>query len=97
MSKSILIKDIVRERREELGLTQTELGRAMDIISGEFICLVESGKRHIALNNLPRLAAALWLDAEGLCRCGLYEAAPAFYRSTFGDSAPQRPKPLTNP
>jgi transcriptional regulator with XRE-family HTH domain len=96
MSDSILVRDIIRERREELGLTQTDLARAMGIVSSEFVCMIESGKRHFALNNIPKLASVLWLDAEALCRCALYEAAPSFYRSTFGERVPARPKPLIN-
>jgi len=97
MSDSILMRDIVKERREQLGLSQVELGRALGIASGEFLCMVESGKRHFALDNIPRLAAVLQLDPAELCRCAWFEAAPSLYRSTFDDSAPQRPKPITNP
>ena len=96
MSDSILLRDIVRERREELGLTQTDLARAMGIVSPEFVCMIESGRRHFALNNIPKLASVLWLEAEALCRCALYEAAPTFYRSTFGEKVPARPKPVSN-
>ena len=97
MSDSILMRHILKERREELGLSQVELGRALGIASGEFLCMVESGRRHFALENVPRLAAVLRLDAADLCRCALFEAAPSLYRSTFDNSTPQRPKPMTNP
>jgi transcriptional regulator with XRE-family HTH domain len=97
MSESLSMGNIIRQRREELGLSQVELGRALGIASGEFICMVETGKRHFALENVPRLAAVLCLDAEDLCRCALWEAAPSMYRSTFGDVAPQPPKRLIRP
>jgi transcriptional regulator with XRE-family HTH domain len=97
MSDSILMGDIVKERREQLGLTQVDLGRALGIASGEFLCMVEAGRRHFALENVPRLAAVLCLDAAGLCRCALREVAPQFYHSVFGDAIPPRPQPLIKP
>lgn len=97
MSDSILMRDIIKERREQLGLTQVELGRALGIASGEFICMVEAGRRHFALDNVARLAAILGLDAGALCRCSLWELAPQFYHSVFGDTIPPRPQPLIKP
>ena len=97
MSQPILLKDVIRTRREELGLSQIELARVLGIASGEFVSMVESGKRSFALNNIPRLAAALWLDAEDLCRVALHEAAPELYLATFGGTPPERPKPLMEP
>lgn len=97
MSEQVFMKDIIRTLREELGLSQRELGRALGIASGEFICLVESGRRHFALENIPGLAAVLCLVAEDLCRCALWEAAPTFYRTTFGDVMPTQPRHLIRP
>jgi len=96
MSNSILMRDIIRERRVELGLSQVELGRSLGVASGEFICMVEAGRRHFAVNNIPRLATALGLGAADLCRCALFELAPALYQATFGETEPERPKPITN-
>jgi hypothetical protein len=96
VSDSIRVGHIVRKRREELGLSQAKLSRALGIVSSEFVCLVESGKRSFALNNLPRVAEVLSLDAADLCRCGLYEAAPRLYLATFGEAPPDRPKPIIN-
>jgi len=90
------LREIVRLRREELRLSQVELGRKLGIASGEFICMVEGGKRSFALNNIPRLADVLELDAKDLCHCAVSEAAPDLYRAMFGDTKPPRPKPLMN-
>jgi transcriptional regulator with XRE-family HTH domain len=97
MSDSIEMKDIIRERREELGLTQTQLAHALGTVCSEFICMVEHGRRSFALDNIPRLANVLWLDTDGLCRCALFEAAPKFYSAAFGGEVPARPKPTVNP
>lgn len=97
MSEPLSMGNIIRQRREELGISQRELGRALGIASGEFICMVESGKRHFALENVPRLAAVLWLDAEDLCRCAVWEVAPSFYRLAFGDATPPQPERLIRP
>jgi len=94
VSDSIRVRDIIRERREELGLSQVQLSRFLRIVSSEFVCLVESGKRSFALDNLPVVADVLGLDAADLCRCGLYEATPRLYLATFGGAPPDRPKPV---
>jgi transcriptional regulator with XRE-family HTH domain len=96
MTESILLKDIVRERRQELGFTQVQLGLALGIASGEFVSMIETGRRHFAWDNVPKVAVVLGLDAEALCRCAMWETAPTFYRSVFGDTKPLRPKPITN-
>ena len=95
MSNSTLLRDIIKERREELGLSQVELGRALGIASGEFLCMVESGRRHFALDNIPRLATVLGLDPAELCQCALHELTPRLYLTTFGGTPPPRPKPTT--
>ena len=95
MSSSTKIRDILRERREELGLSQVELSRALGIASDEFISMVETGKRSFALNNISRLADVLRLDRGDLCKCALYETAPTLYLAVFGAEPPSRPRPST--
>lgn len=75
---------ILRQRREQLQLTQADVARALDIQSSEFIGLVENGQRRLDLNRVPQLAGVLKLDTETLCRLALFEAAPQFALSLFG-------------
>src|SRR5262245_12451249 len=56
------IARIVRERREELSMPQQSLADALGIRSGEFISMVEAGKRKLDLDKIPRLASTLNLD-----------------------------------
>ena len=75
---------ILRQRREELQLTQADVARALDIQSSEFIGMVENGQRRLHLNKVPQLAGVLKLDTETLCRLALFEDAPQFALSVFG-------------
>lgn len=78
---------ILRQRREELQLTQADVARALDIKSSEFIGMVENGQRRLDLNRLPALADVLKLDSEKLCRLALFEEAPQLALSLFGVKA----------
>ena len=57
--------DIVRQRREELGLTQEELAE-MAKIHRTYLSDVERGSRNLSLINIERLAVALAVPISGL-------------------------------
>jgi transcriptional regulator with XRE-family HTH domain len=82
---------IIRERREELNLSQGAVASKLKISSPEFIGMVEKGVRRLELNKVPLLAVALQLDSLDLCRIALHEAHPGFYTAIFGPKPPERP------
>lgn len=78
------LSEIMYERRTELGMSASDLARALNIKSSEFIGMVERGRRNLELNRVPMLADALKLDSEALCRLALFEAAPQIAMRLFG-------------
>jgi transcriptional regulator with XRE-family HTH domain len=78
------LAQIMRERREELDLTQVDIANAIGIKSSEFIGMVEKGYRSLELNKVPLLADALQIERETLCRVALFEAAPQIAMALFG-------------
>lgn len=56
------IGDLVRARREALGLSQAQLGERCGI-SGPQVSRIESGVRGLSLETLAKLARELELDA----------------------------------
>ena len=79
--------DLIRQRREQLGLSQTEVARRVGIGSPEFIGMVEVGKRPIPLDRVPRLAAVLELSGPDLCKLALSERHPVLYHALFEGEA----------
>ena len=82
---------IIRTRRLELGLTQETVATAAGWTRGEMVSLVESGHRIANLDRIPALANGLILDPAALCKFALAARYPAFYRTLFGDTAPEAP------
>ena len=79
---------LLRRRREELCLYQAEIAEALHV-SPECVGLWECGRRRMELSKLPRIAAALQLDAKELCAKALAEFHPLLYAALFGpDGAP---------
>lgn len=76
---------LIRQRREELQMSQADVARALDIKSSEFIGMVENGHRSFELNKIPRLADVLKLKRKEFCRLALFEQAPQFAMAAFGD------------
>ena len=90
----IPVKDIVRFRRIELGLSVGDLAQAVGIRTAEFVSMIESGHRPIDPHRAPIFAEALKLDTLGFCLCVLFEGYPTFYHAVFGAEEPSRPRPL---
>ena len=74
----------LRRRRKELHLLQAEIAEAVNV-TAEAVTLWECGRRRMELSKLPRVAAALQLDARELCAQALLEYHPAFSAALFGD------------
>jgi transcriptional regulator with XRE-family HTH domain len=72
----------LRHRRQQLGLTQEELGLILGV-TGDFIGLVETGRRRLDLDRIPALAEALDVEIIGTCLTVLYERAPHLYDALF--------------
>jgi|HubBroStandDraft_4_1064222.scaffolds.fasta_scaffold266247_1 DNA-binding XRE family transcriptional regulator len=77
---------LLRTRRKELSLFQSQLAEALHV-SPECIGQWECGRRRMELSKIPRIAAALQLDARELCSKALAEFHPLLYASLFGDDA----------
>ena len=79
---------LLRRRREELSLFQAQVAEVLHV-SPECITQWECGRRRMELSKLPRIAAALHLDAKELCAKALAEFHPLVYAALFGpDAAP---------
>ena len=77
---------LLRRRRQELKLLQADIAAVLGV-SPECVTLWEGGRRRMELCKVPRIAAALQLDAKELCMRALSQFHPAFYDSLFGDHA----------
>ncbi len=77
---------LLRRRRKELSLLQAEIAEALHV-TPECIVLWECGRRRMELSKLPRLAAALKIDAKELCAKALAEFHPSVYAVLFGNCA----------
>lgn len=56
----------IRDRREELGMTQAELAKKLGYTNRSMVSLVESGKRSLDVDQLRPLAKALELSIDDL-------------------------------
>ena len=77
---------LLRRRRLELRLLQADLAEELHV-TPECVVLWECGRRRMELSKLPRIAAALHIDAKELCARALAEFHPAVYHALFGGGA----------
>ena len=77
---------LLRRRREESSLLQADIAAALHV-SPECVTMWEAGRRRMELCKLPRIAAALQIDAKQLCAKALAEFHPAFYHTLFSSGA----------
>jgi transcriptional regulator with XRE-family HTH domain len=79
---------LVRRRRIELSLLQAQIAEELHV-TPECITQWECGRRRMELSKLPRIAAALHIDAKQLCAKALAKFHPLVYATLFGqDPAP---------
>jgi transcriptional regulator with XRE-family HTH domain len=76
--------ELIRSQREKQGISMKELADRIGFSSPEAISMVETGRRRLALNLIPRLAEILNLDTADLSRRALKDFAPALYAALFG-------------
>jgi transcriptional regulator with XRE-family HTH domain len=85
---------LLRRRREELSLIQAEIAEKLHV-TPECIAQWESGRKRMELNKLPRIAAALEINAKELCTKALAEFHPLLYATLFGnDTAHANGRPV---
>jgi hypothetical protein len=68
--------DLLRCRREQLGMSQKQVGFGLGMKSGDFVCLVEAGRRTFPIGQLPELARVLQIPGRDLLHFALIEAHP---------------------
>ena len=76
--------NMLRTRREELELTKAELAAKLTL-SASFIDVLETGRRGCNLDDLPRIADLLKLDARAVAKVYLAEKHATFYRAIFSE------------
>jgi len=65
MRRSNDLGEMVRNRREGLGLTQRALGQKLGV-EGSYVAFIESGRRKPSLRLIARLADILGFDRQQL-------------------------------
>lgn len=70
------VSEVLKHRRQELGLLQPDIAKAIGVKSADFISLVESGQRSMDLNRIPALARVLKLNAKDLVLLAIHEQWP---------------------
>ncbi len=71
-----LVGSTIKKRRFSLGLTQNEVAQQVGL-SGDFLGMVESGRRGIGLQHMPKLADVLGIKPKDLVLSWLREESPA--------------------
>jgi transcriptional regulator with XRE-family HTH domain len=66
-----------------MGITQAALATAIGIKVGEYISLVEKGKRRVPIARIPLLADALGVKRADLLKWALSEEEPLAYKILF--------------
>ena len=74
---------LLRRRRQELKLLQADVADAVGV-TPEAVVMWEGARRRMELSRLPRIAAALQLDARDLCTRALAEFHPSVHAILFG-------------
>lgn len=75
----------VRERRDAVNKTQSQVGNALGYKSGEYWGLIESGKRNVDPEKVPRWAEVLDLDRQAFTKLYLKIFMPNIYFTFWGE------------
>lgn len=76
---------VIRDRREELGLSQMDLARSLKLKSPQFISNIERGLVNIPLKKIEQFCKVLQLDYKFLLRLVHEEKIPPKIRSFLLD------------
>lgn len=87
ITENLPLKDLIRKRRQELGITQNDIAKAVGVTSPDFICLVEKGVRRLDLDRIPTLAELLRVDPAELCALALGEQFPMLAQTLIRSNA----------
>jgi transcriptional regulator with XRE-family HTH domain len=74
----------IRQRREQLGLTQEQLALLLDVSPADVV-LLESGHLRFDVAKLDQLADALATECTYLCLMVTLEGRPPIFQRYFGD------------
>ena len=80
---------VIRERREELGLSQMDLARALKLKSPQFISNIERGLVNIPLKKIDQFCRVLQLDYKFLLRLVHEEKIPSKLRKFLLEQEPK--------
>jgi transcriptional regulator with XRE-family HTH domain len=75
--------EIVRQFRIKRGMTQLEVSQAAGHRTPEWIGMIESGQRSLAIEKAPRLAAILRCNAQDFTKRCLFESFPEAAQTLF--------------
>ena len=79
---------VLRRRRHELCLLQTELAEALSV-TPECVGQWECGRRRMCLDKLPCIAEVLRMNPKAVCMAALAEFHPGFHAALFGQREQQ--------
>lgn len=77
--------DVIATRRSDLGITQAELAKKLDLKSANFITILEKGRSQVPLERAPDLAKALEMDPKWFTRMVLEYRYPDVSEVLFED------------
>ena len=80
-ASSLTVGEVIRERRTELRMSQSDVAKLIKTKAPEYIGMIENGTRSLELNKIPSLARALKLNEQDLTKLALYNAHPEAYKA----------------
>jgi transcriptional regulator with XRE-family HTH domain len=89
--EGLIVGPMIKERREELGMTQNDLGRALGYKYGNFIGMLENGNALFPLERWEDYAEALKFKKHEFLEAVMTEKYPSILR--FVDFHPEKKGP----
>ena len=78
---------IIKQMREQAGLSQTDLGRALGLAGKQFISQIENGRTRIPLDQVPVWAKAMKVEPRELMKLLMRCYEPLAFAILFEDEA----------
>ena len=87
--------EFIKRRRDELGLSQVDVAKAVGYRNGEYIGMIEKPEnnrinRKFSIDRLPQLASVLRVPLNDLAKLYLEEHAPIFAHALFKEPSSMR-------